>query len=185
MGPAHPRFKDGRHSKWLPKDLSARYQDATKDPDLVGVRSEIALVDVRVGQLLESIGETGNTKLLKEIRAKFDVFKAAGKKRGKNSAVEGLGALEHVDRLIDRAMEAAATWEELRETLELRRKLSETETRRLRDLHQSISVERALALMAMLVDEVRKHVTDRTALAAIAAQFVRLTGRRSGEVIDA
>jgi hypothetical protein len=181
VGPAHPNFRTGRHSKVLKGGLAQVYQTAINDPHLVSVRDELALIDMRVAQLLEAIGETGNAKLLKEIRAKFDVFKAAGKKKGKQSAIEGLGALEQVDRLIDEALTAAATWDELRETLDLRRKLSETETRRMRDLHQLIDVKSALAMMTLLVDEVRKRVKDPAVLAALSAQFVRFAGGGSSE----
>lgn len=183
VGPSHPNFTTGRHSKVLKGGLAQVYETSLSDPNLVSVRDELALVDMRVSQLLEAIGETGNAKLLKEIRAKFDVFKAAGKKKGPNSAIEGLGALEQVDRLIDDALTAAATWDELRDTLDLRRKLSETETRRMRDLHQLIDVKTAIAMMTLLVNEVKKRVTDREVLAALSTQFVRLAGGGSSEAV--
>ena len=176
VGPAHPNWQSGRHSKVLKGDLLERYEQAANDPNLVSVRDELALVDMRVGQLLDAVGETGSLRLIKEIRAKFDTFKAAGKKKGKQSAVEGLGALEQVDRLIDDALTVAATWDELRETLDLRRKLSETETRRMRDLHQLIDVKSAIAMMTLLVNEVKKRVKDPELLAALSAQFVRTVG---------
>lgn len=182
VGPASPAWKHGRHSKHLPKDLLDRYLTAAADPELTSVRDEVALLDVRVSQLLEALGETGNLRLWKDARAKLDAFKAVGAKR-KVGVGEARTALQHLDDLIDAGLSAAATWDELRETLDLRRKMAETETKRMKDLHQTISIDRALALMALLVTEVRKHVTDRNALAAISAQFVRLTGQRSGETL--
>ena len=176
VGPAHPNFKDGKHSRALRGELAQSYQEALANPDLVSVRDEIALIDMRVAQLLVDVGATGNTKILKDIRAKFDTFKAAKKKKGKQSAIDGLDALEQVDHLIDNALTAAATWDELRETLDLRRKLSETETRRMRDLHMLIDVKTAIAMMGLLINEVKARVKDPEILAALSAQFARTVG---------
>lgn len=176
VGPAHPNFQTGKHSILLRGKLAETYSAALNHPDLVSLREEIALVDTRVAQLLAEMGGTGNTKVLKEIRAKFDQFKAAGKKRGKTAAVEGLGTLETVDRLIDAAMTEAATWEELRETLDLRRKLTETETRRMRDLDLLMDVKTVSALMQLFVVEVKKRVKDPELLAALSSHLARAIG---------
>jgi hypothetical protein len=179
VGPASPNFRTGRHSKYLPSALLERYQTAIGDPGLISLRDEVALLDGRITQLLETVGDTGNLRLWKEARTRLDAFKGAGAKKGSVGAARQ--ALQQLDDLIDAGLSDAATWEELRETLEARRKMAESETKRLKDLHQTVTVEQAMMLMAVLVDEVRKHVTDRNALAAIAAQVVRLTGQRSGE----
>src|SRR5204863_58364 len=89
-GPAHPNWKGGRYSKYVPKDLLERYHQAARDPNLVAMHDEIALVDVRVSQLLEAVGETGNTKLWREARTRFDAFKSAG---GKGKGAVGAARL--------------------------------------------------------------------------------------------
>lgn len=179
VGPASPNYRTGRHSKYLPSALLERYHAAMGDPGLISLRDEVALLDGRITQLLETVGETGNLRLWKEARTKLDAFKSAGAKKGSVGAARQ--ALQQLDDLIDAGLSDASTWEELRETLDARRKMAESETKRLKELHQTITVEQAMMLMAVLVTEVRKHVTDRNALAAIAAQVVRLTGQRSGE----
>lgn len=181
MGPAHPNWKHGRHSKFLPKGLAARYEVAARDPDLTSLRDEVVLVDVRIGQLLESLGQTGSGRLWKEARQKFDAFKGASGK-GKNAVGAARLALQELDDVLAQGLTAAATWDELRETLDLRRRLSDSETKRLKDLHQMISIERAWALLRALLIVVKDHVTDRDALAAITDQFGRLVGRPGGEI---
>jgi hypothetical protein len=66
-------------------------------------------------------------------------------------------------------------WEAIGPLMEQRRKLIETESRRVKDLHDMITRERAYTLIAALADAVRRHVPDRNQLAAINADFVRLT----------
>src|SRR5436305_15207335 len=62
-GVAHPNFAHGRYSKCLPDRLIGRYEAAQRDPELVAMRDEIALVDVRIGELLSRLdsGESGAT----------------------------------------------------------------------------------------------------------------------------
>lgn len=178
-GPAHPNWKGGRHSKYLPKDLAERYQEARIDPHLTDLKDELALVDVRIAQLLEALGETGSARLWKEARTKFDAFKRAGGK-GKAAVGEARLALQQVDDILASGLTAAATWDDLREMLDLRRRLSESETRRLRDRHQMIPIAQVIQLMTLLVDEVKQRVTDREVLTAISGRFLRLVGRGGG-----
>ena len=174
-GPAHPNFRSGRHSKFLPRGLRQRYEEGAADPELVSVRAELSLLDLRVTELLVSIGKTGNRAVLIQIRGKLREFKNAGTKGEKSAVGAARLALQQLEDLIDGGLTAAATWDELRDTIDLRRKLAEAESRREKDMLQTISVQQAVVMMALLVKAVGEHVSDRNALAAIVAQFDRLT----------
>ena len=69
-----------------------------------------------------------------------------------------------------------ATWRVIAELIDRRRKLVESERRRLVQAEQMISAEQALALLALLVEAVHEHVHDRHALRAIVDEYTRLTG---------
>jgi hypothetical protein len=60
-GPALPQFRHGRYSRFLPSRLAATYQTAAKDPELLSLRRELALVDARLDDLLQRVdtGESG------------------------------------------------------------------------------------------------------------------------------
>jgi hypothetical protein len=47
-GTASPHFQHGRYSRDLPTRVAARYEEAKADTELVSLRQEIALVDVRI-----------------------------------------------------------------------------------------------------------------------------------------
>ena len=68
-----------------------------------------------------------------------------------------------------------AAWTEIRETVDSRR-LAESERKRLVELNQYITVERATLFARALLESVRAHVTDPAARAAIAADAARLPG---------
>lgn len=65
-------------------------------------------------------------------------------------------------------------WRGVMEAVEQRRKLVETEQRRLVAMQQMITATEAMGMVAMLVAIVRAHVSDAGALAKIAADVDRL-----------
>ena len=52
IGAALPQFKTGRYSKYLPARLAERYHEAERDPELLSLRSELALVQARLAELI-------------------------------------------------------------------------------------------------------------------------------------
>jgi hypothetical protein len=68
-----------------------------------------------------------------------------------------------------------AVWQEILDTTEARRKLVESEHKRLVAMQQMITAEQAMVLLARITDTVRKHVSDPSILAAISAEFRTIT----------
>jgi hypothetical protein len=54
-----PRFKTGRHSKYLPDRLAERYEEALNDAELTRLNDEIAVVDARLQDLLDRLRADG------------------------------------------------------------------------------------------------------------------------------
>jgi hypothetical protein len=68
-------------------------------------------------------------------------------------------------------------WAEIVSLVEQRRRLVESERKRLVDLQQTMTAGEAVVLAMQLLDVVRRNVTDRTALAAIGREFESLLHR--------
>jgi hypothetical protein len=170
-GPGHPNFQTGRYSMVLPSRLLARYRDAEEDTELTSLRSELALVDARLADLLSHVdtGESGARwwALMKAHRA-FKRAKASGEVPRMQ---EALAALEMHLEAGGRDYDA---WHDVQELIEQRRKLAESETRRLVTLQQMISAEQAMLLMGVIVDIIGRHITDREALSNIVTDLQRL-----------
>ena len=60
VGMAHPNFKTGRWSRYLPKNLKAKYEEAQADPFAKTHTSDLALIDAKVKDLLERADNEGN-----------------------------------------------------------------------------------------------------------------------------
>lgn len=65
-------------------------------------------------------------------------------------------------------------WPQLEALIENRRKLVDTESKRLKDLHAMVSVDRVMLIVSFVADSVKKHVKDRDAMNAIFTDLRRL-----------
>jgi hypothetical protein len=170
-GSASPQFKTGRYSKVLPARLASRYQEALTDGALLELREEISLVDARLSDLISRVdsGESGEVwRLLRTMFAEFSKARSAGK------IPEMTQALSDIEALIVRGLADYSAWQDISQALEQRRKLVESERKRLVEMQQMITTEQAMILMAAIVDTIRRHVSDTSALAAISADITKL-----------
>jgi hypothetical protein len=166
-----PSYKTGRYSKVLPARLASRYQEALSDGALLELREEISLVDARLADLISRVdsGESGEVwRLLRTMFAEFSKARSAGK------IPEMTQALADIEALIVRGLADYSAWQDISQALEQRRKLVESERKRLVEMQQMITTEQAMILMAAIVDTIRRHVSDTSALAAISADITKL-----------
>lgn len=182
-GIASPHYKTGRYSKYLPSRMRARYEEAKADPDLLELRSEIALTDARISELVGRVdsGESGALwGQLSELTDKADTARIRGD-------TAGLAAVLNI--LFDAirgGVQDWATWAEVFGLLEVRRRLVESERKRLVEMHQMVQVERAMVLVDQLALSVREHVVAncdsgvaRLVLSGVQTDIARIVGSPS------
>ena len=176
-GVASPSFKHGRYSKFLPERLIGRYGEARADPELLALRDEIALVDVRLTELLQRL-ETGETAgKWARLAATYGDLKAAQVERdvgGTAAALQKLGTIIEGEACED------VVWGDIIALLDQRRKLVESERKRLVEMQQMITVEQALALLARIQQVILDNVSDRGIISAISAEFKRIAVADTG-----
>src|SRR5581483_3937130 len=180
-GVKSPHFKHGRYSKYLPTKLAARYTEAAADKDLLELHAEIALIDARLSDVLERIHKGESGTLWEQIGIEFDKFKRAQVIKDTDEARAALAAL---DRLITEGIADYAAWKEVFELVEQRRKLVESERKRMVEMQQMISMERALILIGAIGETIRRHVADNQSRQRIAADIARLVGSAPSTIID-
>ena len=163
-GIASGTFKTGRYSKHLPSRLAAQYIAAESDPRLLELRDEVALTDARLADLLSRVdtGESGALwAQLKQARADLLLAQRASDKAKQ---------VEALNLIIDTISQGHAdyrAWAEIGGVIEQRRKLVESERKRLIEMQQTLTVERAMLLIGAISGVIKAHVHDRTTLAAI------------------
>jgi hypothetical protein len=171
VGALSHAYKHGRYSKYLPQRMLEHYNAAKDDSELIALRDELALVDSRIADTLKRVdtGEAGKVWFqLKETVRDFQQAQSTGNVEAMRSI------LWDMQQLVNKGAADYAAWGEITRLIELRRRVTESERRRLIDMQQSITIERAMVLLARIVDTIKTHVRDRDTLIAISADIRRL-----------
>ena len=135
----------GRHSKYLPTDLQARYEQALEDSDLIALREEMALVRTRITELLELSDGINLGELEDAVISLGHALKAGDMGAAQD---EYLRMVE----IIQTTKGQWGAWKEIAKLVELRRKLSVSEVGRLQALNQMLTVQQAMVLLATVTD---------------------------------
>jgi hypothetical protein len=170
VGLALPQTKHGRYSKHLPTRLQARYYEAQSDTALLELREDIALIDARLADVLARV-DTGESGSLWEALVEAKEYYHKAPARDKAMALYAL-----LDK-IDAGAADYAAWQDVRALLDQRRRTVESERKRLVEMQQTLTVERAMLLVGAVAGIVKAHVTDSKQLAAISADLGALLDR--------
>jgi hypothetical protein len=179
-GVAASQYKTGRYSKYLPARMLPRYLESQDDPELLNLRWEVALIDSRIADLLTRVdsGEAGNMwAQLDTIRRHFEEAQLKGNR------VRSAAAVKEVMSLIAQGAADFAAWDQITDLIERRRRLVESERKRLVEMHQVVKLDNAMTLIHQLSQSVRGHVvancegrTARVILAGVQADITRAIG---------
>jgi hypothetical protein len=149
--------------------MAADFNAAMGDPELVSLRKELATVDARIIDVLKRV-DTGEAGVIwqaaQAAMARFD--RAWDNKDGPGMTA----TLAEMRRLIGQGASDWAAWRVvIIELIDTKRKLVDTEQRRITLAHESLTSDRAMMMMARLIGIVQTHVKDRVILGAIAADM--------------
>lgn len=171
-GIASPHFKHGRYTPHLLPQLREQYEKFKGDDELLSLTDEIALVDTLLSENLSAL-QTGESSEFWDA-ALSQVIDA--RKAYKSESFGGLEkALDELEALCDRRRLHFAAEKEIREKIDLRRKLTESRRKHMIEAQEVVTAEQAMVLVSGLLESVRRNVTDRATLTAINADFILLT----------
>lgn len=173
-GIAAGNYKHGRYSKVLPQRMLERYNAAVTDPELLNLSAEIAVVDSRLSDLLIRVESGDAGEIWDKLSKAKDKYRDASIK----ADIPEMGAqLDAMIRLIERGAQDVAAWREIHATLEQRRRLVESERKRLVEQEQMLTLHEAMTMFQAMAAAVKSNVTDRDALGRIQAEWEKLITR--------
>ena len=183
IGPLNPRaIKNGKYSKHLSGRLLAAYQVGLDDPVLSGLHDELALCDARLNELVTSLEESsGPGQTFVRFRNQFHHLIAL---LGEQSSVPIQKAIEDIEESIHQGISSDKIWSSLLETMEQRRRCSETENRRIVNMNQAIPIAKVVELVSMICSSIRQHVTHH-ADSHVAERILRDSSRDVERIIGA
>lgn len=176
-GIASAKFKTGKYSQFLPARLSARYERALKDPDLLAMREAVALVEARAEDLLSRLdtGEAG--AVWKQMHVDVTSLSYAmriGDRQGTTKAY--LSLLD----TIKRGEQDYATWNDISKALAQLQSLKESERRRMIEAKQVITSEQAFVLIGAIISVVKDAEDDPVKLNKMMRGIAALMDNRRG-----
>lgn len=154
-GFALPQTKTGKRSKDLPTRLLANYEQSLDDPELLELKDDLSLVETRLRDLLKRVdtGESGQAWRLAE-----NAYRGMEKGLADGNDEAYAASYQQLGELIKRGLSDYKAWDEINKLLDLRRKFVESERKRLVELQQVITSERALLLFGASTEEFRQCV---------------------------
>ena len=170
-GIASPTFKHGRYSKDIPARLSERYHQSIEDPELLALKADIALVDARLEDLLTRVDTGESGALWNQAHSVFLDFRS-GNESGDQDKM-GV-ALTELNRILNLGVDDYKAWDEIGQMLEQRRRLVESERKRLVDMELVITVERQMILLGAVVGIIKDYVKDKDTLRKISTGIGQL-----------
>ena len=172
-----PSFKTGRHSKYMPKELLSAYQDAKQDTELLSVRAEIALMDVMLSGLLPKLNTGQSIEGWYELKRLIPSVNRAIK----SGDVTGFkSTFETMANIINDNVTHYDTEHEIKDTIDTRRKLVETEHKIALQGERSISVEQLMLLMTQVLAVIQSVVKEEKQRYAIAVGLQDLLSLPNG-----
>jgi hypothetical protein len=181
-GAASPHYEGKGRGRHLNTGLAVIYSEAQKDPELLSIRDDVALVEALLVSSLPRIESRESGKAWTLIRKSIEQLQEAFANENYGKCMVTVQAMRDV---VDENVAHYAAEDELRTNIELMLKLKQGERKRLTDMQQMVTSEQAMMLISGLLDAVRRNVTDSGTFNAIESEFIRLTSRPNRERIEA
>lgn len=163
-GIASGTYKNGRYSKFLPDRLTSRFQTSIDDPNLLELRAEIALTDGRLEDLLKRVDTGESGRLWDLLQDQWTAFREAVQSGDKQAQGQ---RINEVDKLIRQGVGDYAAWREIHNLIDHRRRLVESERKRLVEAEQYITAQQAMLLVSAMLGIIKENVSDKDTLRKI------------------
>jgi len=147
-GLMHPHAKHLRTAESLPRHLRVDMLAAENDPDLLSLRHEIKLSDVRIASLKRDLELGLNSTAARRID---NLLQTINEKLSKKSSSQSINELLYeLIEVYQKGKSEKAGWKELEEAKEARRKLSESEAKRETQLKLTLGANQVLTLVSAM-----------------------------------
>ncbi len=146
----------GRHSQHLPKRFLENYEQYLNDPDYLVMRSEMALLDARMGEILEKLDDAVSDNAWMQVRRALSLLKT----KDRLSPDEVMDLTGYLEEALEMTATEAEVWDEVTGLIEARRKVADTERRRITEAQKYLTYDEAHAMMALFVNAVTETVKD-------------------------
>lgn len=163
-GRASVHYKGKGYSRNLPTRLADQYESAITNPELLSLHSDIALLDVRIGETIENIDTGPIGQLWGAVRKAYLAQQSA---MVAQDTQETIKATQQLDILTKTGFMDYINWDEIRGLLQERARLVTAENKIMNDAELTVTAEKVMLLVAAIASVVMDNVSDNTIRAKI------------------
>lgn len=176
----------GRYSKYLPKRIAGRYEEALNDPLKLELDDEIAVARARLTELLDRADSGESYQAWIDAKNLYIELTDALKKQ---DVVTSNFCLQELNKVIGKGVHDYASWSEVRAQTAHYVKLVESQRKRQVESQQMITVEQMTLLMGAVVEVIRRalvggsYKNDQERFNVISAELNKLLYIGAGEKV--
>lgn len=159
--------------QYIPEYLRVDFEMALADTARLELGNQLALLDARFAELVRGLGDEAADPGFRALSQKWDQMERADRAGDPTRAGE---LFAEIREGVMRAARLEKTWQAIYDLIERRRKLVESERKRLLETSELLTMSQTLGLLTILTDAVFTHVHDTHALDAIWRTFKSLAG---------
>ena len=171
-------YKGRGYSKDLPTRLLDRMVDGLNDPELTSLRSEVALLDARLGELLESLADAGTPEAWSQVKAASAKLRYVADRPDMDDRETVLTALAtQLEQAAAVMAENTGSWKEIYLVIDRRRRTVGVELKREQQEEHTLMHSQALYFFQQLLLAIHEEVPDVDVKAKLAARIAKLMNR--------
>lgn len=157
--------------------LLGTYEGTLSDPDYLELKEGMALCDVRTLELMERVKEGETPEAWKTLKSEINWLEQHVLTMDADKAKK---SMDKIKEIMESRANDSKLWDEIRETQDLRRRLSRTEVMRMKAGEDSINAERMMALLSFVVNILTTHIKDPRVLSDISADIEHYVAQDHG-----
>lgn len=182
----HPNFLTGKYSKVLPDNLLGHFEDIMADGKLLELKEDIALVTTLVRSSLQDLQENyqSSAAYFKQMTKVIDELEQTLANGEHEVPYPIMAALQSFIEIFRLAQNEQAKRQEILTMLEQKRKLAESEQKRLVSLHNLFSADQIVSMMASVLSIIRAEVHDISTQEKIAEGIRKLINKSQKKLTD-
>lgn len=177
-GIANPSYQGKGYTKDVPARLLERMLEAIDDPELTSLRTELALLDARMGEILGSLSERGHSEALAALSGavvSLERVSAAPDMDNREEALEK--AVLKARAAVDDMRAEKQAWVEIYQLVDRRRRTAGVELKREEFLEHTMQHQQALWFFQQLLAAIHEIIPDQAVKERLAIKISKIMNR--------